>query len=45
MVIVLILTEQVTAMNDIKNLPLVIVIGLVFVTLPITEFVVSRKYR
>ncbi|MGO5012113.1 hypothetical protein ACTQ5K_09635 [Niallia sp. Sow4_A1] len=45
MVLVLILTEQVTAMNDIKNLPLVIVIGLAFVTLPITEFVVSRKYR
>lgn len=45
MVIVLILSERVTAMNDIKNIPLVIVIGLAFVTLPITEFFVSKKYR
>ncbi|MDM5186849.1 hypothetical protein QUF99_05620 [Bacillus sp. DX4.1] len=45
MLIVLILSERVTAMNDIRNIPLVIVIGLTFITLPITEFVVSKKYR
>lgn len=45
MVLVLIVTEKVTAMNDIQNLPLVLVIGLAFVTLPITEFLISRKYQ
>ncbi|EGA90204.1 hypothetical protein GPDM_06650 [Planococcus donghaensis MPA1U2] len=45
MVVVLILTERVTALNDIQNIPLVIVIGLAFVTLPITEFVVSKKFH
>lgn len=45
MVIVLIVSERVTAMNDIKNIPLVIVIGFAWITMPITEFVVSKKYR
>ena len=45
MVIVLVLSERVTAMNDIENIPLVIVIGLAFVTLPIIEFFISMKYR
>ncbi len=45
MIIVLILSERVTAMNDIENIPLVIVIGLAFVTLPIIEFFISMKYR
>lgn len=45
MFIVLIVSERVTAMNDIKNIPIVIVIGLAFITMPITEFVVSKKYR
>ena len=45
MIIVLITSERVTAMNDIKNIPLVIVIGLAWITMPVTEFVVSRKYR
>ena len=45
MVIVLIISERVTAMNDIQNIPLVIVIGLAWVILPVTEFVVSKKYR
>lgn len=45
MIVVLVVSEKVTAMNDIKNIPLVIVIGLAWITMPITEFVVSRKYR
>ncbi|MGE7623450.1 hypothetical protein ACQKMD_10425 [Viridibacillus sp. NPDC096237] len=45
MFIVLIVSERVTAMNDIKNIPIVIVIGLAFITMPITEFVVSKKYQ
>ncbi len=45
MIIVLVVSERVTAMNDIKNIPLVIVIGLAWITMPITEFVVSKKYR
>lgn len=44
MVIVLVISERVTALNDIKNIPLVIVIGLAWITMPITEFVVSKKY-
>lgn len=44
MIIVLIVSERVTAMNDIKNIPLVIVIGLAWITMPITEFFVSKKY-
>ncbi|PID04510.1 MULTISPECIES: hypothetical protein [unclassified Sporosarcina] len=45
MIIVLAISERVTAMNDIRNIPLVIVIGLAWITMPITEFVVSKKYR
>ncbi|WP_433747423.1 hypothetical protein [Falsibacillus pallidus] len=45
MVIVLIVSERVTSINDIRNIPLVMVIGLAFITLPITEFVISKKYR
>ncbi len=45
MLIVLVLSERVVALNDIQNIPLVIVIGLAFVTLPITEYFVSRKYQ
>lgn len=45
MLIVLVLSERVVALNDIENIPLVIVIGLAFITLPITEFFVSKKYQ
>jgi len=45
MIIVLVVSERVIAINDIKNIPLVIVIGLAWITMPITEFVVSKKYR
>jgi hypothetical protein len=45
MCIVLLGSERVFAMNDIQNIPLVLVIGFALITLPITEFVLSRKYR
>jgi len=45
MIVVLFVSERVTAMDDIKNIPLVIVIGLALITMPITEFIVSKKYR
>ncbi len=45
MIIVLIVSERVTSMNDIKNIPLVIVIGLAWITMPVTEFIVSKRYR
>jgi hypothetical protein len=45
MIIVLVVSERVIAINDIKNIPLVIVIGMAWITMPITEFVVSKKYR
>lgn len=44
MIIVLIVSERVTSMNDINNIPLVIVIGLAWITMPITEYAVSKKY-
>ena len=45
MIVVLVVSEKVTSMNDIKNIPLVIVIGLALITMPITEYVVSKKYK
>ncbi len=45
MIIVLIVSERVTAMNDIKNIPLVIVIVIAWITMPVTEFIVSKRYR
>ena len=45
MVIVLAVSEKTVSMSDFKNIPLVIVIGFAFITLPITEFVVAKKYR
>lgn len=44
MIVVLIVSERVTKMDDINNIPLVIVIGLAWITMPITEFFVSKKY-
>lgn len=43
--LILFISEGVTNLNDIENFPLLIVVGLTFVTLPITEFVYSRKYK
>lgn len=45
MLIVLVVSEKVVQLNDIKNIPLVIVIGFAVITLPITEYVVAKKYR
>ncbi|MHA6261354.1 hypothetical protein ACXYMX_15935 [Sporosarcina sp. CAU 1771] len=45
MFIVLVVSEKVFALNDIKNIPLVLVISLAVITLPITEYVVAKKYR
>ncbi|MFC3886475.1 hypothetical protein ACFOU2_24470, partial [Bacillus songklensis] len=43
--LVLFISEGVSNLNDIENFPLLIVVGLTFVTLPITEFIYSRRYR
>lgn len=43
--LILFISEGVSNLNDIKNYPLLIVVGLTFVTLPIVEFVYSRKYK
>lgn len=45
MLIVLVVSEKVVSLNDIKNIPLIIVIGFAVITLPITEYVVAKKYR
>jgi len=45
MIVVLIVSERVTGMDEINNIPLVMVIGLALITMPITEFIVSKKYR
>ncbi len=43
--LVLFITEGVGHLNEIKNYPLLIVVGLTFVTQPITAFIYSRKYK
>jgi hypothetical protein len=43
--LILIITEGVTKLNDIQNLPLLIVVSLTILILPVTEFFYSRKYR
>lgn len=43
--LVLFISEGFSNFNDIENYPLLVVVGLTFVTLPITEFIYSRKYR
>ncbi|PQD95618.1 hypothetical protein CYL18_06910 [Pradoshia eiseniae] len=43
--IVLIASEGVKAMNEIENIPLVIVFALAWIIMPVTEFIVSKKYR
>lgn len=45
MTVILFVTEGVGALNDIENIPLVLVIGLAFVTLPATEYFISKKYQ
>ncbi|WP_232697389.1 hypothetical protein [Brevibacillus daliensis] len=43
--LILFISEGVSNLNDIQNYPLLIVVGLTFVTLPITEFLYARKYK
>lgn len=42
---ILFTSEGVSNLNNIENYPLLIVVGLTFITLPITEFIYSRKYK
>ncbi|WLR42256.1 hypothetical protein LC087_16215 [Bacillus carboniphilus] len=43
--LVLFISEGESNLNNIENIPLLIVVCLTFVTLPITEFIYSKKYR
>lgn len=43
--LILFVTEKSYDLKVIENYPLLIVVGLTFITLPITEFIYSRKYR
>ena len=43
--LILFISEGTSNLNEIKNLPLAIVVCLTFIVLPITEFIYSRKYR
>jgi hypothetical protein len=43
--LILFISEGVSNLNDIENYPLLIVVGLTFVTLPITEFIYSKKFK
>ncbi|EIT84271.1 hypothetical protein A374_15833 [Fictibacillus macauensis ZFHKF-1] len=45
MILILVISEKATAMQDLKNIPLVIAICLAWVTMPFTEWLVSKKYR
>ncbi|MGM0829067.1 MAG: hypothetical protein ACQEU4_12645 [Bacillota bacterium] len=43
--LILFISEGVSNLNDIENYPLLIVVGLTFVTLPIIEFIFSKKFK
>ncbi|MFD1019543.1 hypothetical protein [Thalassobacillus hwangdonensis] len=43
--LILFVSDGVTDLKDIDNYPLLIVVGLTFVTLPMTEFIYSKKYK
>ncbi|MFD1850970.1 hypothetical protein [Oceanobacillus bengalensis] len=43
--LILFISEGTGNFNMIDNYPLVIVVGLTFVTVPITEFIYSKKYK
>lgn len=45
MIIVLLVSEKAGPLNDVENMPLVIVIGFAVITLPITEYIVAKKFR
>lgn len=43
MLVILFITEGVRLLNEIKNIPLVVAIGLAIAIQPMVEFIVSRK--
>lgn len=43
--LILFISEGTGDFNKIDNYPLVIVVGLTFITVPITEFIYSKKYK
>ncbi|WP_313799671.1 hypothetical protein [Cytobacillus sp.] len=43
--LILFISEGTGNFNHIDNYPLVMVVGLTFVTVPITEFIYSKKYK
>ncbi|MGG2081718.1 hypothetical protein [Lysinibacillus pakistanensis] len=43
--LILFISEGVSNLNDMKNYPLLLVVGLTFVTSPIIEFIYSRKFK
>ncbi|KGR89524.1 hypothetical protein CD30_16650 [Ureibacillus massiliensis 4400831 = CIP 108448 = CCUG 49529] len=43
--LLLFISEGTGNFNEIDNYPLVMVVGLTFVTVPITEFIYSKKYK
>jgi hypothetical protein len=43
--LILFISEGVSNLNDIENYPLLIVVGLTFVTLPIIEFIFAKKFK
>lgn len=43
--LILFISEGTGSFNEIDNYPLVIVVGLTFVTVPITEFIYSKKFK
>lgn len=43
--LILFISEGVVNLKDIEDYPLLIVVGLTIVTLPITEFIYSKKFK
>ncbi|MFB9974612.1 hypothetical protein FPQ10_10505 [Allobacillus sp. SKP2-8] len=43
--LILFISEGTGRLNEIDNYPLVIVVGLTFVTIPITKFIYSKKFK
>lgn len=43
--LILFISEGTGNFNNIDNYPLLIVVGLTFITVPITEFIYSKKYK
>ncbi len=43
--LILFISEGTGSFNEIDNYPLVIMVGLTFVTIPITEFIYSKKFK